>query len=302
MDPRMLLFGKHGQVATEIQRLAPSFAIDVRAVSSAEADFRDPAQVLVQLANLPSGTVVINASAYTQVDQAESELDTALQVNAHTPGEIARTCAERGLRLIHISTDYVFDGSKTGPYVETDPTGPIGAYGLSKLRGEEAIRQSLQQAIILRTSWVFSSHGKNFVKTMLRLSETRDTLTVVADQQGGPTSAAAIARTCLQLARAIESEPADSARWGIYHYAGAPATTWHQFAEEIFARAGRAVTVKPIRTSDYPTPARRPANSMLDSRKLQENFRIEPCDWRSDLAEVLQELLPGELKPASTRA
>jgi dTDP-4-dehydrorhamnose reductase len=199
---------------------------------------------------------------------------------------MAGACAHLDIPFCHVSTDYVFDGSGTRAWVETDPVKPQNAYGRTKLAGEAAVRASGARHIILRTSWVFSSHGTNFVKTMLRLSETRDVLSVVDDQIGGPTPAADIAATLLVLAKAMQ----EGARGGTYHYAGAPQTSWAGFAQAIFAEAGRNVTVTGIPSVDYPTPASRPLNSRLDCAKLASDFGIRPADWQGGLRTVIREL------------
>ena len=200
---------------------------------------------------------------------------------------MAEACAARGLPLVHISTDYVFDGSGTRPWAPDDPTGPLGAYGASKLAGEEGVRAAEGAHAILRTSWVFSAHGANFVKTMLRLGAERDALSIVADQVGGPTPAAAIARACLLIARGLLDDPARS---GIYHFSGAPDVSWADFARAIFAEAGLSVSVTDIPTADYPTPAPRPLNSRLDCAATEAVFGLPRPDWRSGLRRVLAEL------------
>lgn len=276
----ILVFGKNGQVATELARQA-----DVTALGRAEVDLMHPgaAQAAI-MAHAP--TLVINAAAYTAVDQAEEDEPAALRLNAEAPGEMARTCAAIGIPFLHVSTDYVFDGTGTAPWQETDPVAPLGAYGRTKLAGEEAVRATGGNHVILRTSWVFSSHGANFVKTMLRLSETRDALSVVADQIGGPTPAADIAATLLKMGRQMQAGTGG----GTYHYAGQPAVSWADFAGAIFAQAGRAVTITDIPSSDYPTPAKRPLNSRLDCSKLKTDFNITAPDWKAGLQAVLKDL------------
>lgn len=277
----VLVFGKSGQVATELQRHP-----GVVALGRDAADLSDPEACAAAIrAHRPRA--VINAAAYTAVDRAESDEAQALRVNAEAPAAMARECAALGVPFVTISTDYVFDGAGTDPFAPDAPTGPLGAYGRSKLAGEEAVRAAGGAQAILRTSWVFSAHGANFVKTMLRLSETRDSLTVVADQIGGPTPARAIAGACLTIAAHLGRDPGAS---GTYHFAGAPDVSWADFAREIFARAGRATTVTPIPTADYPTPARRPANSRLDCRTTEAVFGIARPDWRQALTQTLTEL------------
>jgi dTDP-4-dehydrorhamnose reductase len=227
---------------------------------------------------------ILNAAAYTAVDRAEEEPDLAHAVNARAVGEMAGWAAARGIPLVHISTDYVFDGSGTHPRAPDAPTAPLGVYGDSKRAGEEALRAAGGTHAILRTSWVFSAHGGNFLKTMLRLSETRDRLTIVADQVGGPTPAGAIAQACLTIAAALVTDPGRS---GTYHFSGAPEVSWAGFAREIFAAAGRDVTVEDIPTTDYPTPAARPLNSRLDCSSLSETFGIDRPDWRAATHEIV---------------
>ncbi len=277
----VLVFGKTGQVATELQAQA-----DVLALGRAEVDLTDPAACAAAIAT-HRPRVVINAAAYTAVDRAEEHEATAALVNGAAPGAMARACAELGIPLVHISTDYVFDGAGEDAFTPGHPTGPLGAYGRTKLAGEDAIRASGATHAILRTSWVFSAHGANFVKTMLRLSETRNELSVVADQVGGPTSAGAIAAACLSIADQLSADPGKS---GTYHFAGWPDVSWADFAREIFAQAGRPVTVHDIPASDYPTPARRPANSRMDCSATQARFGIDRPDWRTDLHAVLRAL------------
>ncbi|WP_417625771.1 dTDP-4-dehydrorhamnose reductase [Pararhodobacter aggregans] len=277
----VLVFGRTGQVATELQRHA-----DVVALGRDAADLSD-AQACAAAIRAHRPRAVINAAAYTAVDRAESDEAQALRVNAESPAAMARECVALGVPFVTISTDYVFDGTGTDPFAPDAPTGPLGAYGRSKLAGEEAVRAAGGVQAILRTSWVFSAHGANFVKTMLRLSETRDSLTVVADQIGGPTPARAIAEACLTIAAHLGRDPGAS---GTYHFAGAPDVSWADFAREIFARAGRATKVTSIPTADYPTPARRPQNSRLDCRTTEAVFGIARPDWRLALTQTLTEL------------
>jgi len=230
---------------------------------------------------------VINAAAYTAVGRAEEDEDTARRVNAEAPGAMAEACAALGIPFVHISTDYVFDGAGEAPFAPGDATGPLGAYGRTKLAGEDVVRDAGGVYAILRTSWVFSAHGGNFVKTMLRLGETRDALNVVDDQIGGPTPAGDIAAACLTIAEALKADPGKS---GTYHFSGAPDVSWAGFAREIFAQAGRDVTVTGIPTAEYPTPAPRPLNSRLDCSATQAAFGIARPDWKSGLSHVLATL------------
>ena len=280
----LLVFGRSGQVATELGRLAP----DARFLGRDVADLTDAAACAALIRD--SGcAAVINAAAHTAVDRADSEPDLARAINAAAPAAMAAACAALGVPFVHISTDYVFDGAGDRPRVETDPTGPLGVYGATKLAGEQGIAAAGGQWAVLRTSWVFSAHGANFVKTMLRLGAEREELRVVADQHGGPTPAADIAAACLTMARAMQ---ADASRGGIYHFSGAPDTTWAGFAREIMAQAGLACRIADIASSDYPTPARRPANSRLDCAAIDRDFGIARPDWRAGLAKVLLELKP----------
>lgn len=281
----ILVFGKTGQVAIELQRQAPE-AARLTALPRAQADLSDPAACAEAIRTLKP-SVVINAAAYTAVDRAEEEEPLATRINGEAPGAMARACADLGVPLVHISTDYVFDGSGESPWDPSDPTSPSNAYGRSKLAGEEAIRASGCAHVILRTSWVFSAHGANFVKTMLRLGAERDRLTIVADQVGGPTPAAEIARACLAIADAMIADPAKS---GTYHLSGAPDVSWANFAREIFAQSGLTSEVSDIPTSDFPTPAKRPLNSRMDNRSLTDTFGLPRPYWRAGLQDVLTDL------------
>lgn len=278
----ILVFGETGQVARELARRAP----DAEHLGRGRADLAMP-QVCAAAILERKPSAVINAAAWTAVDKAETERDAAMVVNALAPGAMAGACAALGIPFVHISTDYVFDGSGERPRTPDDPTGPLGAYGQTKLAGEEAVAKAGGTWAILRTSWVFSAHGANFVKTMLRLSETRDALTVVADQIGGPTPAGDIAAACLAIVETLKTDPAVR---GIYHFSGAPDVSWADFAREIFRQAGRNVTVTDIPTEAYPTPAPRPGNSRLDCAATKTVFGIDRPDWRKGLAEVLDEL------------
>ncbi len=286
---KLLVFGRTGQVATELARLAPEALF----LGRAEADLADPAACAAAIRR-HRPLAVINAAAWTAVDRAETEEAAATVVNGAAPGAMAQAAAELDLPFLHLSTDYVFAGDGTRPWTETDPVAPVNAYGRSKLAGERAVTAAGARALILRTAWVFSAHGTNFVKTMLRLAETRDQLNVVEDQIGGPTPADAIAATLLTLADALRA----GGKGGIYHYAGTPETSWAGFARETFVQAGfpregRTVTVTGIPSQAYPTPARRPLNSRLDCARLQTEFGIMPPDWRAGLARVIGELQHG---------
>lgn len=278
----LLVFGQTGQVARALARLAP----EATYLGRDRADLTDPAacaQAILQA----RPTAVINAAAYTAVDKAESDEATAHLVNALAPEAMAQACATLGVPLVHISTDYVFDGAGDAAFLPTALVAPLGAYGRTKAEGEARLRATGAVHAILRTSWVFSADGANFVKTMLRLSETRDRLTVVGDQTGGPTPAAAIAQACLTIAARLREDPALS---GSYHFSGAPATTWAAFARAIFALSGRKVEVVDISTADYPTPARRPLNSRLDGTSTLAAFGLAPPDWQAGLRDTLIQL------------
>ncbi|MTH80339.1 dTDP-4-dehydrorhamnose reductase [Paracoccus aestuariivivens] len=278
----LLVFGRSGQVATELSRLAP----EARFIGRDAADLSD-ASCLAGLIASEQPTAIINAAAHTAVDRAESEPELAHAINAEAPFVMARAAAKLSVPFLHISTDYVFDGSGERPWAETDPTGPLGVYGASKLAGERGVAHAGGQWAVLRTSWVFSAHGANFVKTMMRLGAEREELRVVADQHGGPTPAAAIASACLEMVAAMHADPA---KGGIYHFAGAPDTSWAGFAREIIDQVGIPCRISEIATSDYPTPARRPGNSRLDCRAITRDFGIERPDWRTGLTKVLTEL------------
>lgn len=281
---KALVFGQTGQVATELARRAGRHGITLETLGRAEADLNQPEICAEHIAGTDAD-IIINAAAYTAVDKAESEPELAMRVNADAPGAMARAAAARGLPFLHISTDYVFDGSGAAPFRETDATGPLGVYGESKLAGEARIAAAGGWHAILRTSWVFSAHGANFVKTMLRLSETRDRLTIVADQRGGPTPAAAIADALLEI-----SAKGTGRAGGIFHFSGAPDASWADFARAIFRLAGRNTEVIDIPTSDFPTPAARPLNSRLDCTRLEQIHGIARPDWQAHLRDVLAEL------------
>jgi dTDP-4-dehydrorhamnose reductase len=287
---KLLIFGAGGQVGSALQSAAWPSGATITALTHAQADIGDAAAVA---AAFDSGRydIVINAAGYTAVDKAESEPAAALRINGEAPGLIAAECARRGAVLIHVSTDYVFDGAKAAPYLETDATAPLGVYGASKLAGERAVADRLERHIILRTSWVFSATGANFVKTMLRLAAAAHDIRVVQDQTGGPTPAGDIAAAIAQIASRIAAGPV---AWGIYHYCGLPAVSWYEFARVIFeihrTLTGRQVAVAPISTNDYPTAARRPANSRLDCAKIRSAFGIEQRPWRTGLESAMKKL------------
>jgi len=293
-----LVFGGNGQVGQELLRaLAPLGEVIATTRSGAlpdgsaceVADFDQPDSLPALLDRLRPARVV-NAAACTAVDRAEQEPEAACRANAQAPGVIARWCAAQGVPLVHYSTDYVFDGQGTRPYLPDDATAPLGVYGRSKRDGEEAVRAAGGRHLIFRTAWVYAAHGHNFLRTMLRLGAERDELRVVADQIGTPTPAALIADATVQALR----HPGGLS--GIWHLTAAGQTSWHGFAEEIFAQAlaagmiERAPKVLPITTAEYPTPARRPAYSCLDTSSLEADFGIELQDWRDGVGKVLREL------------
>lgn len=278
----VLVIGQSGQVARELARLAP----EARYLGRDDADLTDPA-ACAEAVRRRGASVVINAAAYTAVDKAEEEEALAHRINAEAPGAMARAAAESGAVFVQLSTDYVFDGSGSKAWGVDAQARPIGAYGRSKLAGENAVRAAGGVHAILRTAWIFSAHGSNFVKTMLRLSATRDALRIVDDQVGGPTPAADLARACLEIGTQIGTEPHKA---GTYHFSGAPDVSWAEFARTIFARAGRSIEVTGIESSDYPTPARRPANARLDCSETETVFGLKRPDWQHGLTEVLAEL------------
>ncbi|WP_299648187.1 dTDP-4-dehydrorhamnose reductase [uncultured Jannaschia sp.] len=280
----VLVFGRTGQVARELARASE----DVTCLGRGEADLSVPGACAAAIERT-APRAVINAAAWTDVDGAETSEAEATRINGDAPGEMARACATAGIPFVHISTDYVFDGSGETPWAPGDPTGPLGAYGRSKLAGEDAVREAGGQFAILRTSWVVSAHGRNFVTTMLRLGAERDALNIVADQIGGPTPARDIAGTCLTLARSLSAGGSS----GTYHFAGAPDVSWAGFADAIFDAAGLDCVVTPIPSSDYPTPARRPLNSRLDCASLRSDHGIDRPDWRKGLAVILSDLRRG---------
>lgn len=288
---RILMFGANGQVGRDVQDLARERSLSLVALDRAAVDITDPAGLDRAFATLPAD-VVINAAAYTAVDRAEAEPELAERANMLAPGLIAERCERLGLPLLHLSTDYVFDGTKTGAYIESDPIRPLGVYGRTKAAGEAAIRAATSRHVILRTSWVYGVHGANFLKTMLRLARERDQLSVVADQRGCPTATRDISEALIRVA---EAAMVDTTCWGTFHFAGTGATTWHGFASHIIARAARHTARWPevvaIPTADYPTPARRPANSELDCGLFERTFHMRAAPWQSRTDEVVDHLL-----------
>lgn len=290
---KILITGAQGQVGKELTSLAKERGYDVIAAGRSDLDITQATDVQ-DFINHHHPDVVINAAAYTAVDKAEEEQVLAYAINRDGAKNIATACTELSLPLLHISTDYVFDGTKVESYNEEDKVSPLGVYGESKWQGEEAIRERLSNHIILRVAWVFGAQGNNFVKTMLRLGKERDELNVVADQYGGPSPAKDIADALINLAEQYTKNK--KLDWGTYHYCGQTKTSWYQFANEIFQRAkaqgliNKTVQINPITTAEYPTPAKRPKNSMLDCSKIKNSFNIEMPDWRQALSLVLTEL------------
>ncbi|MEM8561253.1 MAG: dTDP-4-dehydrorhamnose reductase [Pseudomonadota bacterium] len=285
MEITTLLFGFTGQVGIELLRRAKG-SIRLVCVGRDEADFTDPI-ACAGLIRASDADVIINVAAFTAVDNAESKEALAYTINAEAPGAMARIAAAKGIPFLHVSTDYVYDGSGIMPWRAESTTGPLSAYGRTKLAGDLSVQAAGGSHAILRTSWVFSAHGSNFVKTMLRLGAERERLTIVADQIGGPTPAASIAEALLTMARAFYEGRGQS---GIYHFSGTPEVSWADFAREIFTQSGLAPVIENIPTSAYPTPAQRPLNSRLDCSSLNTTFSITRPDWRQGLSEVLRDL------------
>jgi dTDP-4-dehydrorhamnose reductase len=295
---RLLVTGTEGQLVRCLAERAAETGIAFQSLGRPDLEMTSPESVFDVLSEAIARfepTVLVNAAAYTAVDQAEDEPDIAHAVNGLSAGEAARAAAAAGIPVIQISTDYVFDGRKSGAYVETDETGPQGAYGASKLAGEQMAAKANPRHIIMRTAWVYSPFGKNFVKTMLKLAETRDELRVVADQHGNPTSAHDIADAVIAAAR--RSGAPGFADWGVFHFAGTGTTHWAGFAGEIFrhsaALGGPSADVIPITTADYPTKARRPANSQLDSSRFTATFGQAARPWPEALHLVVKRILGG---------
>lgn len=290
---KVLITGAQGQVGKELTQIANKKGFDVIAAGRAELDITQTQNVEDYITQYQPD-IVINAAAFTAVDKAESERDLAFAINRDGAKNIASACKKQNIPLLHISTDYVFDGTKSKSYSEDDSISPLGVYGESKWQGEEAIRKNLSDYLILRVAWVFGAQGNNFVKTMLRLGNDRDELNVVADQFGGPSPAKNIAQTLINLVEQYQKN--NTLAWGTYHYCGNSKTTWYDFAKEIFKQAFESgllikqIKVNPITTAEYPTAAKRPGNSMLDCSKLKKTFGIEMPEWKEALKLVLIEL------------
>jgi len=288
---KVLITGKNGQVGNcLVSQLSNMTEINFLALSREELDITNAEQVS-KIVNEYKPSVIINAAAYTAVDKAEAEVELANAINNLGPKNLAKAAAQVNAAIIHISTDYVFAGNKDGLYTETDEVNPQGVYGQTKLAGEQSVAQECDAHIILRTAWVFSEFGNNFVKTMLRLAQTRDTLGVVGDQFGGPTYAGDIAKAIISIAQQLQQ---GCIKFGVYNYSGYPHVSWQEFASEIFEKAlaknliQSPITVNSILTADYPTPAKRPANSKLDCSKITTDFSIQPSDWKAALNTIQQ--------------
>jgi dTDP-4-dehydrorhamnose reductase len=281
---KLLVFGKTGQVARELARRRPA-GVDARFLGRDEVDLSDPERCAQAIAGA-AVDAVINVAAWTVVDTAESAELAATVVNGAAPGAMARACAAEGIPFLHVSTDYVFDGAGSDAFRPDQSTAPLGAYGRSKLAGEEAIRTSDARHLILRTSWVVSAHGANFVKTMLRLGAERDSLRVVSDQIGGPTPAAAIADALYVAAAAMTAGHAG----GTHHFSGTPDVSWADFARAIMEAASLPCRIEDIPTLDYPTPAQRPLNSRLDCASFEREFGIARPDWKIAIKSIISEL------------
>lgn len=291
---KILIFGADGQVGREVCRTARPASFELVPFNKTACDITEPAAVVTAIAR-QRPDLVINLAAYTAVDRAESEPEMAWAANCAGAANVAAACGETATPLLHLSTDYVFDGRKSGPYQEKDAVNPLNVYGRSKEAGERAVRAAVMHHVIVRTAWVYGAHGTNFVKTMLRLGAERPVLQVVADQHGCPTAAADIASALITIAGNIER---GSAIWGTFHFAGAGSTSWHGLAEEVVRLAdtfgawppASRPRVEPITTDQYKTPAQRPMNSQLDCRKIAALFGISSPPWRLSIAAVVREL------------
>jgi dTDP-4-dehydrorhamnose reductase len=292
---KVLVFGSGGQLGRELRRAPLPAGVEIVTRSHKEQDIADEVGVRALIAS-ERPAFVINAAAYTAVDAAESDQAAAFRANAEGPGILARACAEHQAALIHVSTDYIFDGTQSAPYVEDDAPRPLGVYGQTKLDGELAVRGALPEHLIVRTSWVYSSFGQNFVAAILRLAKEREQLRIVADQFGRPTSAAELAKVLLELTTSCSREQAAGkvVPWGTYHFAGLGRVSRYELAQYIVAlqapATGREPKLEPIETSSYPTPARRPLNAVLDTTKIETTFAVKPEPWQGHVASAVREL------------
>ena len=295
MALRLLVTGRDGQIAKALARVA-SGEVEIVCAGRPELDITDAASIRAAIAR-HRPDIVINPAAYTAVDRAESEPEIAFAVNRDGAGNVAKEAAEAGLAIIHLSTDYVFSGEGSTPYVETDATGPVGVYGASKLAGEAAVARANDRHVILRTSWVHAPWGNNFARTMLRLAGDRDVIRVVADQSGAPSYAPDIAAGILAVCGAVAERPLQADWHGVCHMTNGGCTSWAGLAEEIFARSreagGAFAAVEPIATAQYPTPAKRPANSRLDNRRFNATFGHELPHWRDGVRRFVDAVREG---------
>ena len=291
---RILITGANGQVGWALKQLAGQFPQHTAiALERRDLDItcKDAVSQAITKNNV---SIVINAAAYTAVDKAEDNAESAFNINRDGVENLASSCLNADIPLLHISTDYVFNGKKTSPYLESDAPNPLGVYGHSKLAGEQAIAEQLNRFIILRTSWVFGLHGQNFVKTILRLCQDRRELNIIADQYGAPTSAASLARCLLQICDQYDNDIAIP--WGLYHFTNTPDTSWHGFACQIIDLAQKyhlidhEITVNKITTDQYPLPCSRPQNSCLNTDKLSKELSIIPTPWEEELETMLTTL------------
>ncbi len=294
---RLLIAGWQGQVARALVEAAPACPdVEACAVGRAALDICEARSIERALAGIEP-SLVINTAGYTAVDAAETDEERAFALNRDGARLLAQAAARRGIPIIHLSTDYVYDGRKPAPYVEDDPPGTASVFGRSKLEGEAAVREANPKHVILRTAWVHSSTGKNFVKTMLGLAGERDRVNVVDDQRGSPTYAPHLAGAILDVARRLGADQEEHGPWGIYHAAGLGTTTWCDLAGEVFRRSaalgGPVAEVDAIASADYPTPAQRPANSQLDCTKLERTFQIRLPAWQDGVAECVERLVKG---------
>jgi dTDP-4-dehydrorhamnose reductase len=293
---KILVTGANGQVGWELSRRGGQQGLDIFALNRAALDITDQTSIRREIERHKIN-LLINAAAYNGVDQAEREPELAFAVNRDGPAYLASACREAGIPLVHLSTDYVFDGKKKGSYKETDPVSPLNIYGKSKAAGEMEVREGVDQHVILRTAWLYGVHGHSFVKTMLQLGQERDLIQVVADQYGCPTYAADLAEAILRIV--VKARGDGQIAWGTYHYCGKGMTTWHGFAQAIFDLAGRHASfrikkIKPITTAEYPTSAKRPGNSVLDCSLIEKTYNIHPKPWRESLAQMINMLFSVE--------
>ena len=305
MSAPILVTGGSGQLAAALAEAAPAHRLAVHRVGRPAFDFDRPGSIAEAFAE-STPSLVVNAAAYTAVDAAEDDAGAAYRANRDGPAELARLCEAASIPLVHVSTDYVFDGLKGAPYVETDPVAPQGVYGASKLAGEQVVLATCSRAVVLRTSWVYSPIGRNFVRTMLAAGQRNSQLRVVADQKGCPTSAPDLAQAILRIAARLTAEGWRDCYAGIYHAAGTGAATWHDVAVATFAAAARhgmaAPTVTPIATSDWPTRAKRPPDSRLDCGKLAAVFGLRLPPWHDGLARAVASIFAAGSTQSSVMA